>query len=212
MLGGLGELGGVGVLPADDMAGELRHRHLHPQADAEIRDVILPGVLGRQDHALDAPAAEAAGHENAAAAGEALPDVLRRQGLRVHPADGDGGVVGGAGVVQGLHHGEVGVVELGILAHESDLHLPVDVLLPLHHGAPLPQVRLGGDEAQLPADHIVQALLGQQQGDFIKGLGGGVLDDALRRHVAEEGDLPAHILADGLVAAADQDVRLDAQG
>ena len=211
VLGGLGELGGVGVLPADNVPGKLRHRHLHPQADAKVGDAVLPGVPGRRNHALDAPAPEAAGHQDAAAAGELLPDVLRRQGLGVHPADLCHGVVGGARVVQGLHYREVGVVELGVLAHQGDLHLSVDALLPLHHGAPLPEVRLGSDEPQLPADHGIQPLLRQQQGDLIEGLGGGVLNDALRRHVAEEGDLPAHILADGLVAAADQDVRLDAQ-
>ena len=87
----------------------------------------------------------------------------------------------------------------------------VGVLFPLDHGGPLPEVRLGGDQAQLPADHRVQSLLGHEQGDLVKGLGGGVLNHAVRLHVAEEGDLPPDVGGDGGVAAADQNVRLDAQ-
>ena len=103
-------------------------------------------------------------------------------------------------------------MELGVLAHQGDAHLLVGGLLPLDHGAPLPQVRLVGDEAQLAADHLVQALLRHQQGHFIQCLRRGVLDDAVRLHIAEQGDLPADILRDGRVAPAHQDVRLDAQG
>ena len=212
MAGGLGELRGGGVRVAQDVAGKFDDRHLHTQADAEIRHAVFPGVPGGHGHALDAPVAEAAGHQHAGHAPQNLFDVLLRHGLGVHPQDIHHGVVGGAGVVQGLHHGEVGVVELGVLAHQGDGHLLVGVLLPLHHGAPLPQVRLVGDEAQLPAHHLIQALLRHQQGDLIQGLGGGVLDDAVRLHIAEQGDLPADILRDGRVAPAHQDVRLDAQG
>ena len=208
---GGGELGGVGVLQAHHMAGKLHHCHLHPQADAEVRHHILPGVAAGGDHALDAPVAEAPGHQHPGAAGEDLGRVFIGDGLGVHPPDVHHRVVGGAGVVQGLHHGEVGVVELGVLAHQGDGHMALRRQLPLYHGLPLPQVRLVGDEAQLPADHIVQALLRHQQGHLVEGPGGGVLDDAVRLHVAEQGDLPADVLGDGGVAPAHQDVRLDAQ-
>src|SRR5690554_7208462 len=47
--GVVGELGGVGVLPAGHVAGELDHRHLHAEADAEIGNAVLPGVAGRSE-------------------------------------------------------------------------------------------------------------------------------------------------------------------
>ena len=102
-------------------------------------------------------------------------------------------------------------MELGVLAHQGDTDVPVGVLLPLHHGGPLPQVRLVGDEAQLPAHHLVQAFLGHQQRHLIEGLRCGVLDDTVRLHVAEQGDLLADVLGDGGVAPAHQNVRLNAQ-
>ena len=210
--GGLGKFGGIGVLIPQDMAGKLNDRHLHPQADAEIGDAVLPGIANGAEHALDAPVAEAAGHQNAGAARQPLRRVAVGQALGVDPIDVHDGVVGGAGVVQRLHHGEVGVMELGVFADQSDADLFVGVFLPPDHGAPLPQVRLVGDQPQLAADHLIQSLPGHQQGDLIQRLRRGVLDHTVRLHIAEEGDLPADILGDGLVAAADQHIRLDTQG
>ena len=103
-------------------------------------------------------------------------------------------------------------MELGVLAHQGDGHPLAGVLLPLHHGAPLPQIRLVSDEAQLPAHHLVQTLLGHQQGHLIQRLRRGVLDDAVRLDIAEQGNLPADVLCDGHVAPAYQNIRLDAQG
>ena len=209
---GLGELGGVRVLPAQHVPGKLHHRHLHAQADAKVRHAVLPGVPAGQDHALHAPVAEAAGHQHTGHISQHRVQILRRQRLGVHPADIHHRVVGGAGVVQRLHYGQICVVELGVLAHQGNGHLPAGTLLPLDHGTPLPQVRLVGDEAQLAAHHLVQALLCQQQRHLIEGLGRGVLDDARRLHIAEEGDLAADVLRQRRVAPAHQHVRLDPQG
>src|SRR4051794_38177856 len=59
---GLGvELGRVGAVHAGDVAGELAHRDLHAEADAQVRDALLARDLGGEDLALDAAPAEAAG-------------------------------------------------------------------------------------------------------------------------------------------------------
>ena len=55
------ELGRVRVRRADDLAGELDDRALQPEAQAEIRDAVVAGVVGGEDLALDAAMAEAAG-------------------------------------------------------------------------------------------------------------------------------------------------------
>ena len=146
VLRGLGEFGGIGVLPAQHMAGELDDRHLHAQADAEIGDVVLTRIAAGGDHALDAPVAEAAGHQDAGAARQLFRRVIVGHTLGIHPLNVHHGIVGGTGVVQRLHHGEIGVVELGVLAYQSNAYFLVGGLLPLHHSAPLPQVRLVSNE------------------------------------------------------------------
>ena len=209
---GLGELGGVRVLPAQHVPGKFHHCHLHTQADAKIGNAVLPGVPAGQDHALHTTVAEAAGHQHAGHIAQHRLHVLLCQRLGVHPADIHHRVVGGARMVQRLHHGQIRVVELGVFAHQGDGHMLTCALLPLDHGAPLPQVRLVGDEPQLAAHHLVQSLLGQQQRHLIESLGRGVLDDARRLHIAKEGDLRADVLRQRRVAPAHQHIRLDAQG
>ena len=43
---------GAGAGKADDVAGELAHGHLHTRANAQIRNLVLTGKLGREDLAL----------------------------------------------------------------------------------------------------------------------------------------------------------------
>ena len=101
-------------------------------------------------------------------------------------------------------------MELGVLAHQSNGHGSLGMEDALHHSLPLCQVRLRRVQTQPAAHHLVQAFLGQQQGHLIESGGGGVLDDALRGHIAEQRQLPADVLGDGAVAAAHQHVGLDA--
>ena len=61
------------------MPGIFDHADLHTQADAQIRHPVLPGIPGRQDHAVHAPVAKAARDENPIAAAELRPDIPRRQ-------------------------------------------------------------------------------------------------------------------------------------
>ena len=56
------ELASVG---ADDLARELDDGALQAQAQAEVRDPVLAGVVRREDLALDAAMAEAARDEDA---------------------------------------------------------------------------------------------------------------------------------------------------
>ncbi len=54
------ELGRAGAGKADDVAGKFAHGHLHTQANAQIRNLVLAGELGREDLALQGALAEAA--------------------------------------------------------------------------------------------------------------------------------------------------------
>src|SRR5207302_9299873 len=64
-LGGGAELGRIGLADAAQIARRLDHRHLHAEADAEIRHVPLARELCRPDLAFGAALAKAAGHQNA---------------------------------------------------------------------------------------------------------------------------------------------------
>ena len=120
------ELAGIRVGDPGDVAGIFDHGDLHAQADAEIGYPVLPGVFRRQDHAVDAPVAEAAGDDDAVQRAAKLPPhVLFRNGLGVDPADVHLSVQSIARMAQRLCHGEIGVVQLDIFAHQTDGHTSV---------------------------------------------------------------------------------------
>ena len=52
-------------LEAAHVAGELDHRALQAEAQPEVRHLVLAGVAGGGDLALDAAEPEAAGHDDA---------------------------------------------------------------------------------------------------------------------------------------------------
>src|SRR3954462_7945014 len=101
--------------PTGDVAGELAHRDLHAQADAQVRDLLLARDLDGADLALDPATAEPAGDEDAVDAGEALVGgVLVLERLRVDPVDLDPAAVQVPGVAQRLADREIGVLELHV--------------------------------------------------------------------------------------------------
>ena len=210
--GGLRQLAGVGVGHAAHVAGKLHHGHLHPQADAQEGDLVLPGKAHGGDLALDAPVAKAAGDQHAVDPRQQLGGVLVGDSLRVHPTDLHLLLVLDAAVGQGLHHGEIGVVEGHILAHQGDLHRAGGVLGPVDHGGPLGEVGHVADQPQAADHHVGQALPFQHHGHLIQNVRCQVGDGVLHRDVAEEGDFLQDVLRNGGVAAADDDVGLDAQG
>ena len=54
------KLGGVGAAQAADVPGKFDDGGLHPEADAQVRNLVHAGVLDRLDHALGAALAKAA--------------------------------------------------------------------------------------------------------------------------------------------------------
>ena len=117
------ELGRVGAGQVADVAGELDHRALHAQADAEERNALRAGVANRGDFAFDAALAEAAGHQDAVVAGQQPLGPFGFDVLAANAADADLGAVGDAGVIERFVDRFVGVVVLGILADDGDADL-----------------------------------------------------------------------------------------
>ena len=95
-----GELAGVGVGVAKNMAGKLHDHDLHTEADAEVGNIILAGVLCGLYHAFDAAVAEAAGDDDAVHVRKGfLAGCLVGQVLALDPLDLHLTVVLEAGVV-----------------------------------------------------------------------------------------------------------------
>ena len=212
-MGTLGrELGGMRVGVVQHVARVLDHRDLHAQADAKVGDVVLARVLRRHHHARDAAVAKAAGHDDAVRILEQLVHVVAGQGLGVHPVDFHVRAVLEAAVAQRLGHGQVGVVQAHILAHQRDAHGFGAIVDAVEHLVPLGHVGRGRVDGKLAAHNVGEVVLLQHDGRLIEAGHGQVLDHAVGLDVAEQRNLIADVLIDGLVRAGDDDVGEYAHG
>ena len=205
------ELGGVRLLDADEIARGLDHRHLHAEADAEIRHVALARELRRADLALGAALAEAAGHQNAVDVFEERRGILVLEHLALDPVEIDLHLVGDAAMRQRLDQRFVGVLHAGVLADDGDGHRAFGIADALVDDVPALQRRRNFRRDAERGQHLVVEAGG------VIGLRHGVdvvdvarLDHGAFAHVAEQAELAPLFLRDLAVGAAQQDVRLDA--
>src|SRR5699024_2017793 len=206
------ELAGVRARKARRVPRELDYRRLHAQADAEVRQVPLTRVPRRGEHTLRSAQAEAPGDDDAVPVREQALAFGLFELLGVYPGYLSARVLGPGSVAQGLGHGEIGVVQPHVLAHEADAHAAARAVHPLHHLAPLGQIRLRRLETEAPADCAGQSRLLQPQRGLVEVRQGDVRYDAVLRDVAEIRHLAENApVLNGLVAAQDDDVRRDAQ-
>ena len=73
-----------------------------------------------------------------------------------------------ARMAQGLGHGQIGIVQLHILAHQANGHGLVPGVDFMEHGVPLCQIDLGGIDIQLPAHNAGEILLFQHDGGLVQ--------------------------------------------
>ena len=92
------ELGRVGFLDAAQIARSLDNRHLHAEADTEIRNVALARKARRLDLAFGAALAEAARHQNAVDLFEERRRVFVLEYVGFDPVEIDLDLVGDAAV------------------------------------------------------------------------------------------------------------------
>ena len=117
--------------------------------------------------------------------------------------------MGHSGVLQRLHHGNVSVMKLDIFAHKGNCDFCPGMLPGVNHGPPVREIGLGAGKVQAFAGHLGQLLLLHHQGNLIEHLHVQVLQYMIGGNVAEKGDFVLDCLIEGLLGAADQDVRLD---
>src|SRR2546423_12033823 len=93
-MGGVAELAGIRVIDAAEIAGGFDHRHLHPEANAEIRHLALARELHRADLALAAALTEPSRDQNAIDMFEEGRGILALEDLGLDPVKIDLDLVG----------------------------------------------------------------------------------------------------------------------
>ena len=133
------------------------------------------------------------------------------ENLAVDPIQLHADIVGDAAMDQRLAQRFIGVGQMGVFADDGDRHL---AFRPAHAGddlLPALHIRRARRNAEMRADLGVEAfvVIGLRHG--VDGVDVARQDDALFLEVAEQRDLLARAQRDVAVAAAEQDVGLDAE-
>ncbi len=206
----------VGILPSANIPCKLDDRALHPQADAEKRQIVLTGITHRLQFAVDAPIAETRRDENARhvlkqLVGVLLIDLVGEDVLEIHLH-----AIGGAGQDEALGNRLVGILMLDVLADERHAHVSFRILELLQEIDPLLELRLGGHTVRILLErhieplqnNVVHPLLLEQQRHLINRLRVERGDDGSRFDVAKQGDLLAQIGFERPLRPADKKIRL----
>src|ERR1017187_2043109 len=206
------ELRGIGLLQAAHVARILDHHGLHAQADAEIRHLLLARVANGVDHALDPALAEAPRNQYAVVALQLPLPSVAQHALSLDPVDIHLQLVRQPAVQQRLLQALVGILVFDVLAHQPDRHLVLRVLQAVQHGGPAGEVAGAGVQMQQPQRDFVDALGRERDRDFVHRLDVARRDHSPQVHVAEERDFLLHLLRDEPLRAAQQNIRLNADG
>ena len=200
------ELRGVRVLDPENVAGIFDDRDLHPEADAEVRNIVLAGITAGKHLAFDPSSAESAGDDYAVRAVQSRRHILFGERFGVHPIDLDFRARLVAAVRERLGNGKVCVVELHVLAAERDFHVLLPRMNARKHRLPLRHIDLFGIEMEDLADDGGKIALFKHHGRLVQHGNGEILDAALGRNVAEHCDLLADALRHGRVDARHDDI------
>ena len=209
----IADFGGAGAFQPRQVTRGFNHRHVQAVADAEERNFSFTGETHRADLAFGTALAEAAGHQYAVDIFEEAGGVVALEHFAVDPVQMDFHIIGQAAMGQRLGQRLVAVLDLHVLADHGDAHFAFRVLHPLDHFGPARQVGFGGildaehfQELRVEADIVI----GERHAiDGVQVHGG---NDALGGQVAEQADLAAIIVGNGMGGAAQQNVGLDADG
>ena len=114
-------------------------------------------------------------------------------------------------MLQRLCNRQVCVVQLDVFADQRDLDMVAARGDALEHRDPVAHIALGRADGQLAAHNIGQVALLEHHRRLIQHGKGAVLNNAVRLHGAEHGDLALDVVIHRLVDAGDDDVRGNTQ-
>ena len=155
---------------------------------------------------------EAAGEDDAVIAAQPFRGVrcrqlVRRDIVHIHRRE-----VCDARVYQRFVHRQVRIMHGNILADQRDMHFLRRRVIAGNHVRPLGQIRRGIGQLQRFQHHARHPLFFQIQRHFKQRGRIPVLHDVAHRHVAEQRDFVLCGLADVHLCAADDNIRLNADG
>ena len=201
------QLDAVRFFQAQHIAGEFHDGKLHTEAQTQVGDLIFAGIADGAEHSVNTAAAEAAGHQHAGHALEDLCNVFRRHGFGVHPTNANVRAVRNACVLECFDDADIGVVQLGVFADQRDLDGFLRVHPAVAHIAPLVKIGRVVFQAEAFADDVGQMLVLHHQRHLIEDLRVQILQHMARLDIAEQRQLVAHVLRQGIIRAAHQYVR-----
>src|SRR5262249_19678685 len=120
-----------------DISGILDHRALHAEANPQKRDSLLAGIANRLDFAFDAALTETAWYQETIVARQ---QPFRPVGLNIlatNAANANLRPMPHASMIEGFINRFIGVVVLGVLAHQSDADFVFRIPQPTQELAPI---------------------------------------------------------------------------
>ena len=188
------------------------HAKLHSVANHQAGDTLRAREVRRRHHPLRATVPEAAGEDDAVIAAQPFRGVCCRQLVRgdivhIHRRE-----VCDACMDKRFVHRQVCIMHSNVLADQRDMHFLRRRVISGDHVRPLGQIRRGIVKLQRFQHHARQSLFFQIQRHFKQRGRIPVLHDVAHRHIAEQRDFVLCGLADVHLCAADDNIRLNADG
>ena len=203
---------GVCTGHAKQVPHSLHNTELHTKANHQARLLLFPCVASRSNNALCPTVAVAARQQDAIVLGKLLRRIFIRNIFRVNPVQIHTGQVRNTCMGHGFRHRQIGVVKLHIFANESDGDFSFRMSVALHHVFPFGQIRNSHWQGKFLANDIRKAFLFQHQGYIIQGRSIRILHYVTRFHIAEKGNLILSFCGNWQFSAADNHIRLNANG
>ena len=204
------------VEPAPDSRAKCRAASMTaicmPKQMPKYGTLPLARETRRLDLALGAALAEAAGHEDRVHAFELLHRLaLGLEHLGIDPVELDPDIVGDAAMGHRLGQRFVAVGQMRVLADDRDLDLALGPADAVDDRVPAGKIGLARLKPEMGADFAVEAFGVIGAGHRVDRVDIDRRDDARLAQIAEQRDLLAGAVRDRPLAAAQQDVGLDAE-
>ena len=185
------------------------HGGLHAQAEAKEGNALFPCPANRRDLALDPAVSESTWNHNGIHALQQGVGTFCFDLFRADPMHIQGGVLGDACVPERFDNGEVGIVQLDVLAYQRNLHRWSWVAQVVHQLLPGRHVAVVVREIKDVENFAAEALLFESQRHGINAVGIERRDHSPFLHTTESADFALHLVADRSIASAHQHIRLD---
>src|SRR5581483_8383531 len=205
------EFARVGALEPHQVARDLDHHYLEPQANAENWHARLARVAYCADLALDPALAEATRNDDRVGALQPRRRIALLQLLGVHVVNIDPRLVGDRAVGDRLVQALVGIDQVDVLADHRDVDGHPRILDGLDDPAPLAEIWRARPDVELLDHALVQPFVVEVQRHLVDRRDVARRDHAVLLDVTEVRDLRLDLAVEGTVAAAEQDVGLDAE-